>query len=522
MTDTQMTDVLVVGAGPVGLTLALDLVRRGIACRIIDQEPTYHSGSRARGLNLPTLEIFEDVGVLQELSAHAEPFLPVRLYDRHNQIVREIDLASNMAALSMSGAPRLPIKISQQKTEAVLRDALASYDVPVELDCQLVGLSQNESSVVASVQRAGKREEIQARYLVGCDGGHSAVRACAKIAFGGETREEEYGIVGNASISGLDPLFVILTDPVRPSGFLMMLDYINDDTWFFTGILLPDEYRTFTPTLEGLQRFFDEQARMPGVRFRHLHEMSTYRPQNQRVAEQFRSGRVLLAGDAAHVGVIHGMETGIQDAYNLGWKLALVLGGASDALLDTYHTERFAIAQYELASGGFSGGARAIISGFLDPKPAPAAPNGASTPHLFDGTYRSSRLSRNLDDTTGIRAGDLAPSSPSVHTNSGEKVRLFDLFRGTHFTMLVFGDRPAPELAEASRGLLRTYTITRHGTITGASSNVLVDIDGDAHRAYGITSDALILVRPDGYIGLTGGNLGPQSVSDYLRGVTSR
>jgi 2-polyprenyl-6-methoxyphenol hydroxylase-like FAD-dependent oxidoreductase len=520
MTETQMTDVLVVGAGPVGLTLASELARRGIASRIIDQEHTYHSGSRARGLLPPTLEIFENMGVLEQLSTHVEPWRPIRIYDRNNQIVRENDVASNMTALSMAGVPRIPMKVSQQNTEAALREYLASYDIHVELDSQLVDLSQNERGVIASVLRAGKREEIQAHYLVGCDGGHSTVRKCANIEFRGETGEDEYGIVGNVSISGLEPMFGIWQDPDRPSGFLLMLDQINDNNWFFTGILLPDEYRTFTPTLEGLQCFFDEQVRVPGVRFHNLSWMSTYRPQNMRVATQYRSGRVLLAGDAAHIGVIHGMETGIHDAYNLGWKLAYVLFGAADTLLDSYHDERLAIAQYELASGGFSAGARAIVSGISDQKKEPVIRNETGTPHLFADTYRGSRLSRNLDNTTKIRAGDIAPSAPKVQAKSGEKVRLFDLFRGTHFTLLAFGDWSPSQLPEASHSLLRTYIISRPGTTTATESNVLIDRDGDAHRAYGITRDALVLVRPDGYVGLTGGRVGPEPIIDYLSNVT--
>jgi 2-polyprenyl-6-methoxyphenol hydroxylase-like FAD-dependent oxidoreductase len=516
MTETQVTDVLIIGTGPVGLTLASELARRGISSRILDQEPAYHSGSRARGLLPPTQEILEDIGVLERLSAHVEPWRSNRLYDRDNRLLREVDVAANMAKLAISGAPRLPMKVSQQHTEAVLREYLESYGVHVELNCQLVDFSQNEAGVIASVQRAGSREEIQARYLVGCDGGHSTVRKCAGIAFAGKTGEEEYGIVGNVSLSGIDPMFGIWADPARPSGFLLMLDQIHDDIWYFTGIFLPDEYRTFTPTLEGLQRFFDEQVRLPGIRLRHLIWMSTYRPQNMFVAERYRSGRVLLAGDAAHSGLLHGMETGIHDAYNLGWKLALVLEGASETLLDTYHDERWPIAQQEFASGGFSAGARAIITGFSDQKKEPVTRSDASTPHLFGDTYRESLLSRNLDDTTTIRAGNLAPSAPCVQARSGETLRLFDLFRGTHFTLLIFSARPVPGLPEMP-GLLRTYIITRPGTPTATAGNVLVDRDGEAYRTYGITKDALVLVRPDGYVGLTTGSLEPQPIIDYLR-----
>jgi hypothetical protein len=137
-------------------------------------------------------------------------------------------------------------------------------------------------------------------------------------------------------------------------------------------------------------------------------------------------------------------------------------------------------------------------------------------------TYRGSPLARDLDDRTGIRAGDRAPDAPCVYATSGEKVRLFDLFRGTHFTLLVFGEQPVPPLPGVSNGSLRSYTITRIGSTTAISAHTLVDSDGYASHAYGITNDALILVRPDGYIGLTGGNTDSQPIIDYLRYVTGR
>ncbi|MBA2395236.1 MAG: hypothetical protein H0V70_21115 [Ktedonobacteraceae bacterium] len=137
-------------------------------------------------------------------------------------------------------------------------------------------------------------------------------------------------------------------------------------------------------------------------------------------------------------------------------------------------------------------------------------------------TYRGGPLAYDLDDTTGIRAGDRAPDSPYIFASNGKKGRLFDAFRGPHFTLLSFGDQPAPQVPDGYKNIVHVYTITRGDIATASSDDALIDIDGYAHHFYGITSDALILVRPDGYIGLTGRNLGPQPIIDYLRKVIDR
>ena len=276
-------------------------------------------------------------------------------------------------------------------------------------------------------------------------------------------------------------------------------------------------------SVETLQRLFDEHIGMLGVRLSDPTWVSAHQA-NKRLADRYRSGRVLLAGDAAHVGLFFGMQTGIQDAYNLGWKLAHVLSGAPDALLDTYQAERLPIAQDDLAAGGVATGVKTITNALLnketvaEQKPAPAIPNAAILTQLGI-TYRGSRLSCNLDDTTSIRAGDRAPDAPCVLAMSGEKVRLFDLFRGTHFTLLVFGNQPMPALLDVPPDSLHAYTVKPTASTTAISEYTLVESGEHASRAYGITSDALILVRPDGYVGLTGGSKDLQLIRNYLRAI---
>jgi 2-polyprenyl-6-methoxyphenol hydroxylase-like FAD-dependent oxidoreductase len=530
MIDTPLIDVLVVGAGPVGLTLAIDLARRGIDCRIIDKAATYAIGSRARGVSPRTQEIFEDLGALESLRTYAAPPLPMRFFDADNKLVREIDPTASAAASPLRSAPYYPLMIGQQHLEAVLREVLASYDLHVEMGCALISFTHHPDYVVASVQHGSETEDIRARFLVGCDGGHSTVRKCAGIAFLGETWEDDYTFFGNVSVSGLEPsCWYSWSDPTR--GSLHLQPMLRDDNWFFGAAVKPDQQGELpSPSLEALQRLFDERVGLPGVRFSNPTWLSIWRP-NIRMVERYRSERVFLAGDAAHVHSAaggQGMNTGIQDAYNLGWKLALALDGGPEDLLDTYQAERLPVAQGVLASTS------ARHRAFRQVDPGGKSTGAEALNNLLSGkdrfgditqlsiTYRGSPLACDLDDTTGIRAGDRAPDAPCIYADSGDQVRLFDLFRGTHFTLLGFSDQPVPQLPDKYLRYLRVYAVLHGGNTSDTDQHTLIDCDGHAHNAYGIAGDALILVRPDGYIGLTGANTDQEQIIDYLGTVTER
>jgi 2-polyprenyl-6-methoxyphenol hydroxylase-like FAD-dependent oxidoreductase len=517
MTETEMIDVLVVGAGPVGLTLAIDLARRGVACRIIEQSPTYQIGTRGRGISQRSQEVFEDLGILQALLPYDEGMAPVRTYD-HDKLVSETNLASLFPSVPPPYRPIL--MISQEHTEAVLRQRLASYGLQVELGTQLVSFKEDAERVVAQVTHAGKSEEIQTRYLVGCDGGHSTVRKTAGFSFLGEVWDQEHFLLGNVSVSGLDTHFTHNWGNLNGGLTLQWMSHSN--TWFFSAPIVPDEQGSLPPaTLASLQHLFGERAGIPGVRLSNPRWLSVWRP-NIRMVDRYRVGRIFLAGDAAHVHSAaggQGMNTGVQDAYNLGWKLAQALNEAPDTLLDTYQAERLPVAEGVLATTSirhreyrrdFSQAVNTLIAGqetFADPS-------------QLSISYRGSPLSRDLDDATGIRAGDRAPDAPLQHAGSDKQVRLFDLFQGTHFTLLAFGEQSAPHLPAAYDGALRAYTVARPDDTTLLSNQVLVDSEGQVHRACGISGNALILVRPDGYVGLTAGVIDAGPLLDYLHDVT--
>jgi hypothetical protein len=238
------------------------------------------------------------------------------------------------------------------------------------------------------------------------------------------------------------------------------------------------------------------------------------------MVDQLQLGRVFLAGDAAHVHPIAGglgMNSGIQDAYNLGWKLGLVLAGhATSGLLATYEEERLPIASWLLDITS------ARLSAVLDAiKNTGGGVDAAATPELTQLMlgYPWSRLSpHTANRSTGPRPGDRAPDAPLIDAATGSPIRLLDLFRGPHFTLVGLGERCAPVFANAVFGnavfgdvetdVVKPYLVGARG---------LLDAGGHAARAYG--TDALILVRPDGYIGLIADPAETGTVAEYLRSL---
>ncbi|GAA3620024.1 FAD-dependent oxidoreductase [Nonomuraea rosea] len=529
METSDMTDVVIVGAGPVGLTLACDLARRDLRVRIIDRATAYPVGTRARGIRARTQEVFEDIGVLGRLAEHAERPLPTRFYDAQGHVVRE---AVMYDAPPVPGAPYPgSLMVGQQFTEAALREKLASLGTRVELGGELVELAQDRDQVTASVRFDGRRQDVRARYLIGCDGSGSTVRKQAGISFLGETWEQQRMLFGNLRVDGLDASVAHMWAN-GPGGMLTLCPMPKSETWFFTAPLPPDGGQgPSSVSVETFADIFSQRVGMSGVRFHDAVYLSVYHV-NIRMVDRYRDGRVFLAGDAAHVHTPaggQGMNTGVQDAYNLGWKLAHVLRGAPEPLLDTYEEERLPIAQHVLASTTARGrfwasddSARVserIVGAFEGRDPF-------SDVSQLSITYRGSSLARDLDEAIGIRAGDRAPDAhcikhgikhgieDCIEPASDEQVRLFDLFHGTHFTLLVFGSRPAPQVSEGRRGDVHTHRILRPGL--PHSESALIDSAGEAHDLYGVDGDGLVLIRPDGYVALAGGSWDDRSVSDYF------
>ncbi|MFF1818207.1 FAD-dependent monooxygenase [Kribbella sp. NPDC058245] len=465
-----MIDVLIAGAGPVGSTLAADLVRRGLDVRLIDKAPRAFEGSRAKGIQPRTQELFEDLGVLDEALAEGGPYplmgvhlgpitVPWRMQRKHRPT----------AAVPYPDILLLP----QSRTDAVLHRLLQRLGQHIEFGTTLEGFVQDEDGVTTTLASG---EQVRSRFLVGADGGGSAVRKAAGIRFAGETDQTDRTLLVDAVIDGLsrDRWHVW---PGLGGMYVGACPLPHSELFQLMIRLRPDE----TPDVAEAALAARFQART-GLRLRDVAWTSVFRP-NVRIVERYRVGRVFVAGDAAHVHTpagAQGLNTGVQDAYNLGWKLGQVLAGAPDALLDSYELERRPIAAHVL------GRSSELYAG-IDKNRLASMKRGDEERQLELSYFGGPLAPAAVPATRTLRVGDRAPDSP--YDGPGAR-RLFEAFRGPHFTLLAFG----PEAAE----ILPQLTWPAGGA---ALHRIEIGSSSAAADTYGITGDALVLIRPDGYIG---------------------
>jgi 2-polyprenyl-6-methoxyphenol hydroxylase-like FAD-dependent oxidoreductase len=488
--------VLIVGAGPTGLTLACELARSGVSFRLIEAAPGPQPGSRGKGIQPRTLEVFDDLGIVDRVIAGGRMAMPVRSINPDGQVTLS-------GAETLVDRPDIPYPASlitpEWRTEEALRLRLSELGGAVEFGTALGSFEQSDEGVSAVIVKDGEAETINVRWLIGCDGGHSTVRKQAGIAFEGETREEVRMIVADVEADGLDRNAWHMWR--HEEGLVSLCPLPSTGVFQYQAGIAPGQNPELS--LANMQAILERRSGRTDIRL-HEPEWSSLWRANIRLVDRYREGRVFLAGDAAH---IHspaggqGMNTGIQDAYNLGWKLAAVAKGASPALLDSYEAERRPVAAGVLALSN------ARLKQALEQKGIPTR-RDANTMQLSVG-YRGSVLARDdRDETAHLRAGDRAPDATKLTTAEGER-RLFELTRGGGFTLLSFGAAPA---VEASPFGLRTLHVVTQPT----GPDDIADTEGHLASAYGASDRTLALIRPDGYIALISDASDVSAVSDYL------
>jgi 2-polyprenyl-6-methoxyphenol hydroxylase-like FAD-dependent oxidoreductase len=491
--SSTVTDVLIIGAGPTGLTLACELARRGIKCRIIEKSPRPFNGSRGKGIQPRTLEVFNNLGVAHAILRAGASYPLMKLH------LPLIGIEWAMIK-HRKQTPDVPFPntclIPQWRTEEILRARLLELGGSVEWATEAHGLTQDAEGVDVPVVCNGINSTIRARYVVGADGGRSFVRKQLGVQFVGTTSQEGRMIVGDVQVEGLGRNNWHVWPSLR-NGMVGLCPLPHTHLFQIMLRVHPSEQ---DPELS--ERSIQERwLAITGNKTIRLHSpewLSLFRP-NVRLVEKYRVGRALLAGDAAHVHTpagAQGLNTGVQDACNLGWKLALVLQGACEALLDTYQEERMPVAAavLEISSELFGSVSSVRLPKFTR----------GDVERQLQINYRESSLSQGgaADRTPLLAAGDRAPDAPCSSRRTGSTT-LFDVFRGTHFTVLAFGEKAieAARNLNVVEGLVRVVAIRPH-LIANDEAYDLADDRLHARMAYGIgsTENVTVLVRPDGYI----------------------
>lgn len=471
-------EVLVAGAGPVGLALACDLARRGVRTRIVEQGEGLFPGSRGKGLQPRTLELLDGLGLGEALRRECGPY-PQMLPWRDGQPGEPFDLAER--ARPDPGEPYGDgLMLPQWRTQELLLERLRQLGGGVEFGTRLTGLVQDEDGVTVHLAGPdGIGTSARALFVVGADGGRSTVRAAPGVPMSGEPVDERPGLVADVRLAGLDRGHWHIW-PHAEGGGLALCPLHGTGLFQLAAQFTRDAPEPGTSP-EEVRALVAARSHLSAEDVLEVRWASVYRPKTA-LADRFREGRVLLAGDAAHVHPPaggQGLNTGVQDAFNLGWKLAQVLRhGAGDALLDSYEAERRPVAAEVL------GLSTRIHQGRQQ--------RGRETRQLDLG-YRESPVVHELraaPDGT-LRAGDRAPDALVTAAKEGRQAaetRLFDAFRGPHWTLLAFGDALLPPSAPAQ---VHAYRIR--------------DAEPHAEKAYG---SGLFLIRPDGHIGAAAGTWG--------------
>jgi 2-polyprenyl-6-methoxyphenol hydroxylase-like FAD-dependent oxidoreductase len=523
-------DVLIVGAGPTGLTLAAQLQAFGAAVRIIDRQLDRVHESRALGVQPRTLEVLRGLGVTQELLERGNDAVWVQLHAGGRAVrIRLFGLG-----LDDTAYPFL-LFVSQAETEQVLDDHLAAGNVRVERGVELVAFTADSVGVTCTLRHGdGRTEQVRTRYLAGCDGAHSSVRRGAGIPFVGGTYPQTFALADLEVDDGLDAdtayawfgqVGLVFFFPLgQPASWrlLAMHPTLRD---------IPPERPQ--PSLEQLQALADA---FTGGRLRLRDPVwRTYFRLQHRHATRYQAGRVFVAGDAAHVhspAGAQGMNTGIQDAWNLGWKLALVTRGVADqALLDSYDAERRPVGRVVVR---FTDRAFTVatstnplvraVRAQLVPRVLPLALRfdralayGFRTISQLNIGYRHSPAVQEGRPAPGRgpRAGDRLPDARV--SRDGQVCWLGEALAAPRLHLLLcgpVGGWDAGQLA-ALRGR-SADTLAVHHLTREAAPGALHDVEGQAFARLGVKEAAHYLVRPDGHVGYRAAGTDLDELQAYL------
>ncbi|WP_148415791.1 FAD-dependent monooxygenase [Noviherbaspirillum massiliense] len=513
------TDILIVGAGPTGLMLANQLLKHDIRAVIVDRNPGPSVQTKALGVQARTLEIYSQLGIAEEAVELGKRATGANMWVQGRRAAR-VPLGD--IGQDLSPYPFLLI-LGQDDNERLLGTILRDRGTDIQWNTKLVGLEQAKEGVTATLEQAdGRTLEIEAKWVAGCDGAHSAVRSLCNIDFVGAPYEDLFYVADTIVTGSMTP--DELNIYLWPRGFHLFFPMRGENHWRVVGIVPPELLTRSNIDFDAVEPYIRNEAGT-ALRFQECSWFSTYHVHHRRAA-RFRDRRCFLLGDAAHVHSpvgAQGMNTGLQDAYNLAWKLALVVSGqAEDGLLDSYDLERAPVASRLLRTTDraftFFVSERWYAEVFrmrIFPRAVAIAMHRERARKLAFRTisqigirYPRSPLSRMAAQLPGDApcAGDRFPWMRLQFAPNGPVEDLFQKLDDTCFSLMLFGQSlPAGALSDQEMKLIAICTIPD----TPENKQAL------AHAQ--IPRPSFYLLRPDGHVGLAGTQLDMPALKDYLR-----
>ena len=545
-TTNNKTKILIVGAGPTGLTMASELTRHGIPCRIIDQKSGVTDKTKALSVQSRTMEVFEDMGIVDEVLERGRIVSGFSMYSEGKRIFQvtsgELDTPYSFNML-----------YPQFETERSLYNHLTNLGADVDWNTEVLELEQNEQIKVKLQDAKGNMESLEPDYLIACDGGRSFCRKALDIKLAGETFDSEFLIADLTLDWDNPPMKDEWHGYFTDRGFVLIASLDGKDSWRMVMEVpwdMQDESDTShyeQPTFAEFKQMFERLDALPGIELTEPNWISRFRI-HRRIIDRFRHGNVFFAGDAGH---LHspaggqGMNTGIQDAYNLAWKMALVCRGiGKPELLDTYNTERYPIIkrQVQTTDAAFKMMLlRHPVSRAIRDRLASLLVNIEPIQHRME--QRSSMITINYRNSPIVdeyrelplylgnpikeiaelgvwrdfgeapHAGDRAPDF--VFDSDGAEKRLFEIIQGTTHKLLMFvGNYNEPDfeadfkqrysLVKQKYGKAIDPVLIHMNELPFEAPEgiaVVADDEGELHQRYGAHSHCIYLIRPDGYIG---------------------
>ncbi|MHB1948776.1 MAG: FAD-dependent monooxygenase [Gammaproteobacteria bacterium] len=521
--------VLIVGAGPSGLTMALELQRYGIPFRIIDKQIKPVSTSNALAVHPRTLEVWDDMGFLSEGLALGTRVSGGNIYSGRKKLAH-IDFSH------LDTDYPFILGLAQRVTEAMLINQLKKHQIAVEMEVDLININQDDTGVNLTLRHSHGDEEVHANWLIACDGSHSVIRQLLKIPFEGKELPQHFVLADLVIQSDLSQEELNLFNSEH--GLFAIIPFDKIYSRVIAEVSNDSELREAKTITEAqLKRLFAQRCPF-NLKFSKPIWTSGFWI-HERIIPNYRHHKIFFVGDAAHVHSPaggQGMNTGIQDAYNLAWKLAyLIQRKAKFSILETYQTERYPIGKQVLHDTSLLTKFMALHNSLLQKlrnfmigligKSKIVRQSFAEKISMINIHYQDSILVKDcIPHAGGPRAG-----MRMLDIHYGDQ-RLFELVRGTKFVLLIFSGisghtnifnflQLQGSILEQYKEMLQCVLINTQDEFSEWNHAKIFDNDLKVHKRYEVTQSSLYLIRPDKYIGFRGMIEDQEELEKYLDAV---